>query len=210
MDPSTPRYARSTTSSKSRTSVVNTTPTNLPFHTKRAIDGTPTKKSPSSKSFTTRQLTQAQRFPVSLIKPQDATKPCPIATLPPELREIIYTYLMPEDSYEIVLYPRYGCPKFLRICRMIRYEAGGMFYSKTPLTFEVLRLDFRYLQKFVMGLPGYFQRALACNRNLTVVVTQPHYYEYTGGHQVGGFYNSSIPEGNHVSGNLLDILSIDH
>ena len=62
---------------------------------------------------------------------------------------------------------------------MIRYEAGTMFHSKVHLYFDVVRLDFRPLQKFVQGLPVYYQQAFARNPQLTVVIRDPHYfYQY--------------------------------
>lgn len=118
----------------------------------------------------------ADLYPIS---PQDATKPCPLATLPSELRTTIYQYtLEPHHALpqpQFVIRPggtrvSYIWPTILHISRAIRIEAAYVYYSSTAFTFTVRNLDFSKIVFWIERLPSKHRALLTRNQQLCVKI----------------------------------------
>lgn len=113
------------------------------------------------------------------INPHDTKKPCPLATLPSELRTIIYTYILapsrginqPQQKIcaKTSASPPYIWPALLHICRAMRIEAAYTYYTSTPFTFCVRNLNFASsVMRWVDSLPREHRRLLARNRRIKI------------------------------------------
>jgi hypothetical protein len=186
-----PSYARATASS-----VLKTTPTSSPLKTADAKTlntsatspskpkdyltptTTPTKKlkRPSPLTPQVRQsiLYKADLFP---IHPQDSSKPCPLASLPSELRTQIYlhalspSFAVPQPRF--ILRPRtsslhYVFPSILHISRAIRIEAAYVYYTCTPFSFTIRNFDMTAVVSWLDTLPVRHRGLLARNQSLSI------------------------------------------
>ena len=110
------------------------------------------------------------------ITPKDASKPCPLATLPSELRTLIYTYVLPathsiSDSWaRITKYKQHVAPALLHTSRAIRIEAAYTCYTRTRFQFSVRNLDFGAALRWLEQLPAAHRALLARNPGLQVNV----------------------------------------
>ncbi|KAF1839473.1 hypothetical protein BDW02DRAFT_154066 [Decorospora gaudefroyi] len=101
-------------------------------------------KRPSLLTPSKRQELQYKRD-LCPIKPMDLSKPCPLATLPPELRTLIYTFLRPCRGSSFVLanmHKKCAHSSLLKVCRAIRIEAGYILYTQVPFEYTVRNLDY--------------------------------------------------------------------
>ncbi|KAF1846708.1 uncharacterized protein K460DRAFT_285727 [Cucurbitaria berberidis CBS 394.84] len=165
-----PSYARATASSTLRAGLNSS-------KAKKAVEvpkGTPKKlKRPSTLTIKDRQeiIYSADLHP---IKPLNAKKPCPLATLPSELRTEIYTYVL--DQASTIIHPQqfisprkdrppcYIWPRLLHICRAIRIEAAYTYYTSTPFTWTVRNLNFAPVIAWIDTLPREHRALLPRNR----------------------------------------------
>jgi hypothetical protein len=111
------------------------------------------------------------------IRPQDPTKPCPLATLPSELRTVIYEYALQPDlaipQPRFIFKPRlrvirYIWPKILHISQAIRIEVAYLYYNSTPFIFYIRNLDFSYVTSWLQCVPPQHRALLTRNRNLEI------------------------------------------
>lgn len=173
-----PSYARATASSSLKASQSSpSTPTKTPDP--KTPTSTPKKlKRPST---LTPQHRKSLHYNADLypIKPQDATKPCPLATLPSELRTTIYQYALEPDlalpQPRFIIRPggsriSYIWPTILHISRAIRIEAAYVYYTSTRFTFTVRNLDFSKIVLWLESLPPKHRALLARNQNLVIKI----------------------------------------
>jgi hypothetical protein len=125
----TPRYARATAASSSKRSPKIPKPNQHhknPQHSTNRVRPTPDS---------------------STIRPADPTKPCPLASLPAELRLMIYDYAFPEGL--IYLHSSWFIgqqtaarisPSLLRVCRLIRNEAAYDLYTRASFLSQISSL----------------------------------------------------------------------
>ncbi|KAH7398299.1 hypothetical protein BKA66DRAFT_452808 [Pyrenochaeta sp. MPI-SDFR-AT-0127] len=171
----TPSYARPTASSTLKAS-----PKSSRASDPEAPKSTPKKlKRPSTLTIEHRQtiIYNADLYP---IRPLNPAKPCPLTTIPSELRTVIYTYAL--DPYSAFQHPRqtverrrdqpprYIWPCLLHVCRAIRIEAAYTYYTLTPFTFPVSNLNFSPVRKWVDTLPRAHQALLSKNKAIRIDV----------------------------------------
>lgn len=174
-----PSYLRPTASSTLRASPKSseTAKTDIQKETPRKL------KRPSTLSTEDRH-TIAYNANLHPIKPQSPTKPCPLSTLPSELRSTIYTYILDQHSplpspgqvQTISVRPDhhrrhdYTTPSLLHICRAIRIEAAYTYYTTTPFTWTVRNLNFAPIISYMESLPHAHRALLARNPHKTINV----------------------------------------
>jgi hypothetical protein len=175
----TPSYAAPTTSSALKTKP-HPSLDKIPS-TKLSSQPTPTLKELKRPSTLTshQRLSIAQNTSLHPIKPHDPSKPCPLATLPSELRLEVYEYIIgitSATSQPGSLYlPRtsttmYDSPAILKVCKAIRIEAAYVYYALTPLEFTVRNLDFKHILNWLRCMPASHRALLARNRRLTITI----------------------------------------
>ncbi|KAH7116046.1 hypothetical protein B0J11DRAFT_116105 [Dendryphion nanum] len=156
--PPTPNYARPTAASVARN-----------------IEPSTSSPAPKTyKSITPRQLAQIMRCPAATIKPQDPQKPCPISTIPAEIRELIYNYILP-DHWVFLRGCRLFPSEILNVCRVTRYETGYLMCSRRPGSIHIWDLEFQPLMSFLRVVAGDQRRALAGNERITLRMQFPRY-----------------------------------
>jgi hypothetical protein len=105
------------------------------------------------------------------IKPAEPFYPCPIATLPTEIREQIYSYLLPSCAIAIERL-RYSsgwvCKPLFRTCRRIRAEIAYLLYSRAEFKYVAGNLSFDCLKTWLQSLPAEHRAYLAKNRRLSI------------------------------------------
>ncbi|KAF2739069.1 hypothetical protein EJ04DRAFT_9407 [Polyplosphaeria fusca] len=124
------------------------------------------------------------------IKPQDARKPCPLATLPAELRIMIYDYILPSTTVRILspeaernerteyLAPCLW-PSILRVCRVLRSEFAFQFYTRVNFSAPILsKSNFVVVRRFVARLPVAHRHLLAHNKNFKLRWILPEYLQW--------------------------------
>ncbi|KAF1955788.1 hypothetical protein CC80DRAFT_492751 [Byssothecium circinans] len=159
--PSTPRYARPTAASISRCS-----PKSLKSSEPRK---SLQPRSPSSKSSSTPGL--------MTIKPADRKRPCPLATLPTELRLLIFEYALPSGPIRLDS-PLCACPKkqpnlspsLFHVCRLIRSESAEIFLVRLPFVASISSLQPESGHYWADKLPTSHLALLARNRNMTLTI----------------------------------------
>ncbi|KAF1939076.1 hypothetical protein EJ02DRAFT_514121 [Clathrospora elynae] len=167
-----PSYTRATTSSTSRATSTSsksddtTTQTSTPEKNRN-------KKNLKRPSKLTPQARQSINYHQNLhpIKPQNSSKPCPLATLPSELRVYIYTfyYLSRQQQQTSSSCPKpRKTPPILHLCRAMRIEAAYTYYTTTPFTFAVRNLDFGPVTRWMDSLSLEHRGLLSRNSKLTI------------------------------------------
>ncbi|KAF2188190.1 hypothetical protein K469DRAFT_684928 [Zopfia rhizophila CBS 207.26] len=212
MTPPSPSYARATSSSSSKESSKSPKTKDVP----------PKKlKRPSSLSNHERQLALLLRHQKALtIKPMDPTKPCPLASLPSEVRVLIYRYVFDIQTIIITL-PRmwkYGSflwPNLLRVSRAVRHEASYEFYSRTSFEGTILELDFSPVKKWVKQLPVAHRLFLSRNQKLVLELMMNDRIHMPDGLLTEGFNYAGktlrdLWEECRRFGNLYDIHGLEH
>lgn len=113
------------------------------------------------------------------IKPRVPTKPCPLATLPVELRLLIYEYALYNPSTCRRRYrSHFGkglWPALLRVSQAVRQEAAYVFYTSTHFTCYIYYPDFSPVKSWIKRLPASHRSFLSRNRHLYLEFQWPHY-----------------------------------
>jgi hypothetical protein len=182
-----PSYARATASSTSKASPksAKVKDTELPTSIRSLSQETSTKAEKSSTSDRPLKktlkrpslLTSEERDTIAYkrdlypIKPKDPSKPCPLATLPSELRCHIYTFLLPSTHHISDSWARHKQhlpPPLTHVCRALRVEASYTYYTVTYFLFTVRNLDFEPVRKWVDSLPKAHRALLAKNKGMEI------------------------------------------
>ncbi|KAF2129642.1 hypothetical protein P153DRAFT_396897 [Dothidotthia symphoricarpi CBS 119687] len=126
--------------------------------------------------------TQAYKNDLHPITPLNPSKPCPLSSLPSELRTQIYTHLFSTRSLQDPSNCRYAAtphreqsarylfPSILHVSRAIRIEAAYTFYSSTPFLWRIPNLNFARVRAWLDVLPAGHRALLSRNRGLTLDV----------------------------------------
>jgi hypothetical protein len=170
-----PSYARATASSALKASQAS------PSKTKDPETPISTPKKLKRPSTLTPQKRQSINYNADLypIKPQDPSKPCPLATLPSELRISIYQYIL--EPHLALLHPRFIrrpgtrqirhiLPGILQISQAIRIEAAYVYYTSTHFTFTVRNLDFSQVILWLDHISPQHRALLTRNQHLSIRV----------------------------------------
>ncbi|EDU42058.1 Mating-C multi-domain protein [Pyrenophora tritici-repentis] len=187
-----PSYTRATTSSEYRSKATpkpSTTTPVKPLSSKLSLSAKTSKSStPSSSKHTTTPKKPLKRpslltsqtknhlaytSDLYTITPKDAKKPCPLATLPSELRSLIYTFIFPTAIYVSnarSLQVQARPPALLHVCRAIRIEAAYTYYLHTCFTFTVRNLNFSPITRWLDSLPKQHKALVTRNRRLEINV----------------------------------------
>lgn len=153
-------------------------PTSIPKKLKRPSTLTPK-----------RRETIAYTSTLSPITPKDPSKPCPLASLPSELRTQIYTHIFAANSH--IPQPRsitlkctgrttYVFPPLLHISHAIRIEAAYTYYTTQPFHFPVYNLNFQPIRTWIGLLPPAHRALLSLNRSMCIDVAPElqHMFRY--------------------------------
>ncbi|KAF9694555.1 hypothetical protein EKO04_007416 [Ascochyta lentis] len=116
------------------------------------------------------------------IRATNSSKPCPLASLPSELRTLIYAYVF-DDFHKPVLMNyrrvRHSPSALLQICRAIRIEAAYMYYTSTAFTWIIKNLNFNPIAKWLSNLNPLHRALLSRNKNLVIEIAGELQKSYT-------------------------------
>jgi hypothetical protein len=120
------------------------------------------------------------------IESKDPEKPCPIARLPAEIWNIIYSCLIPTDTVylpnstasksgrQLKILKNRLWPPLLHVCHTIRREYASFYYTQTPFEWTVLSPAQRtHSEHFIERLSMYHRRFFAQNKNITLIWSVP-------------------------------------
>ncbi|KAH6614083.1 hypothetical protein C7974DRAFT_404480 [Boeremia exigua] len=175
-----PSFARATRSSGLKISPVDektrhvTTPVN-------AQSSKPSSQSPKRSQKLKRPSTLTRRARESIaynadlyhIKPSNPSKPCLLATLPSELRTLIYTFVLGDLQRPILMNYgriRHSPSTLLHICRAVRIEAAYIYFAEASFTWIVKNLNFAMIMRWLQSLQPSHRSLLSRNPNLTIEI----------------------------------------
>lgn len=126
-------------------------------------------------STLTRQAREniAYKADLTYIRPSNASKPCPLAALPSELRTLIYSYAFGDLKQPILMNYgriRYSPSTLLRICRAIRIEAAYVYFAEAAFTWIIKNLNFSMVIRWLSCLQPSHRALLSRNPNLTIEI----------------------------------------
>ncbi|KAF2248739.1 hypothetical protein BU26DRAFT_518955 [Trematosphaeria pertusa] len=161
-----PRYARATAASAARSS---------PKSPKVQEDATTPKKlkRPSTLPSPKFRAEYHDSGPFTL-KPENPKKACRLATLPPEIRLLIFEHVLrvcptvyiPQHGARVACRGKQLWPALLRVSRLVRQEAAYVFYMQTTFICAIHDLSFKAIKYWVELLPAAHRTFLARNTNL--------------------------------------------
>ncbi|KAF2829424.1 hypothetical protein CC86DRAFT_346153 [Ophiobolus disseminans] len=177
-----PSYGRATASSTLKST------TNQSPHAPPSKDPSTPKKAPKRPSTITpaRRKTILYKSDLYPINPQDTTKPCPLSSLPSELRTTIYQHVLHTPTLNS--HPHsvrkkgvvfYKWPPILHTSRAIRIEAAYIYYTSSLFSFPIRNLDFSYLRAWLDKLPRRHRALLGLNRSLDIQIIPALRHTYT-------------------------------
>jgi hypothetical protein len=186
---SVPSFARATASSTLKASPRGKVPKDVttldkPQSSKTSL-GSPSKdgklKRPSTLTKRARESI-AYNADLYYIKPANASKPCPLAALPSELRSLIYGHTFGDLQRPILMNygrKRHSPSALLRVCRAIRIEAAYLYFTGASFTWTIKNLNFNMLIKWLQNLQPSHRALLSRNRNLSIELTPGLHKSYT-------------------------------
>ncbi|KAK0265790.1 hypothetical protein LTR48_000197 [Friedmanniomyces endolithicus] len=138
--------------------------------------------------------------------------PHTLLTLPPELRNQIYSYALPTETQEVrfsfSVFPR--VPAITQVSKQIRAEASGIYYHCCAFDLVLHHRSLWQLRAWIATLPPRAARRLSRNRNLNLrlMFDEHHAHHAQFQHLLRFFIRGASPMGWFVSAESTKFLAL--